>query len=255
MLTGDFPRLSAEAQTPDGQARARARAAVEQGLDIKDAHVRQYILSGRFPREDQAPMTATDKKAILEADEAVLSNRAVIDALTQAEALNTQTNSGWGASVRATLGNNLPDIMVPDAVSSPKSSEATANFENLVLGQALRQLKSIFGAAPTEGERKILIDLQASVNKPPAVRAEILARAKVLANARLQFNEQRAAQLRGGTYYKPGGSQPALPRRALVAGNRAQAGAGQTGAPRQRYHNPETGQVIEWNGSAWQEVK
>ena len=255
VLTGDFPRLSAEAQTPDGQARARARAAVEQGLDIKDAHVRQYILSGRFPREDQAPMTATDKKAILEADEAVLTNRTVIDALTQAEALNTQTNSGWGASVRATLGNNLPDVMVPDALSSPKSSEATANFENLVLGQALGQLKSIFGAAPTEGERKILVELQASVNKPPAVRAEILVRAKVLANARLQFNEQRAAQLRSGTYYKPGGSQPGAAGGGGGQPGAGQSGAGQAGAPRQRFHNPQTGQVIEWDGSAWQEVK
>ena len=243
VLTGDFPRLSAEAQTPDGQARARAKAAVEQGLDIKDPHVRQFILSGKFPREDQAPLTATDKKAILEGDEAVLTNRAVIDALTAAEGLNKQANSGWGASARATLGNNLPDIMVPDVISSPKSSEATANFENLVLGQALSQLKATFGAAPTEGERKILIDLQASVNKPPQVRAEILARAKALANARLQFNEQRAAQLRNNTYYKPGGSgQPG-------------AGGGAGGTPRQRFHNPETGQVIEWDGKAWQEVK
>jgi hypothetical protein len=120
-----------------------------------------------------------------------------------------------------------------------------------VLGQALTQLKSIFGAAPTEGERKILIDLQASVNKPPAVRAEILARAKMLANARLQFNEQRAAQLRGGTYYKPGGTGQS----AGAGAGTGQSGAGQTGAPRQRYHNPETGQVIEWNGTQWVEVK
>jgi hypothetical protein len=86
------------------------------------------------------------------------------------------------------------------------------------------------------------------VNKPPAVRAEILARAKVLANARLQFNEQRAAQLRGGTYYKPGGSAQGGPSGPANAG-------GQGGAPRQRFHNPETGQVIEWNGTQWVEVK
>ncbi len=200
-------------------------------------------------------MTATDKKAILEGDEAVLTNRAVIDALTAGRSPQQADKFRLGCELRATLGNNLPDIMVPDALSSPKSSEATANFENLVLGQALGQLKSIFGAAPTEGERKILVELQASVNKPPAVRAEILARAKVLANARLQFNEQRAAQLRGGTYYKPGGSQPGAAAGAGGGEGAGQSGAGQAGAPRQRFHNPETGQVIEWNGSGWQEVK
>lgn len=203
VLTGDFPRLANQQQQPEEQARARHRAAVEQGLDPSDPHVRQYILTGKFPREDQAPLTATDKKAILEADEAVLTNRGVITALDEALKLNDQVNTGFMASRRATLGNYLPDWLVPDEVSSPESSKATANFENLVLGQALQQLKSTFGAAPTEGERKILVDLQSSVNQPPEVRKEILDRARRLAQARLEFNEQRARDMRGQTYFKP----------------------------------------------------
>lgn len=188
--------------TPEG----RARMAAQYGLKPDDLAYRQYVLTGKMPREDQQSLTATDKKAILEADDAVNINNAVITALDQAETLNPRANSGFAAGTRAWLGNNLPDVMVPDELSSPDSSAATVNFENLVLGQALSQLKATFGAAPTEGERKILVDLQASAEKPPHVRAEILARAKAAAQKRLDFARQQAANLRGGSYYKPGGA-------------------------------------------------
>lgn len=198
--------------TIDQQVEQRRAAAAKLGLDPSNPAYNSFVLTGKMPREDQAPLTATDKKAILDADEAVLQNEAAIKALSEAKKLSPQANSGYFASARATLGNNLPDIMVPDRVSSPESSAATANYENLVLGQALSSLKSIFGAAPTEGERKILIDLQASVGKPDNVRQDILARAQALAEKRLEFNKQRAGELRGGTFYKPQGGQRAAPQ-------------------------------------------
>lgn len=187
----------------------RATAAQAFGLDPKSDAGRAYILTGKLPREDQQALTATDKKAILEADESVGTNRAAIAAIDEAKKLNPQANSGWFANARAQIGANLPDALVPDFISSPKSSEATLNFDNAVVGQALSQLKSIFGGNPTEGERKILLDLQGSSSKPPAVRAEILDRARMMATNRLKLNEQRTQELRGGTYYKPGGGSAA----------------------------------------------
>lgn len=162
----------------------------------------EYMQSKRVPQS----LTATDKQAIIEADEKVAANRDAITALEQAQQLSPQANSGWGARMRATLGKNLPDLLVPDVMSSPQSSEATADYDNLVVGQALSQMKSIFGAAPTEGERKILLDLQASVNEPVEVRKRILDRAIKMAKVRRGFAEQQAEGLRGGGYYKPGGA-------------------------------------------------
>ena len=78
-------------------------------------------------------------------------------------------------------------------------------FNNLVQQGALSQLKTIFGGNPTEGERAILLELQASSSKPPPIRKKILERAKALANTRLALNQQRADQLRGGDFYKPQG--------------------------------------------------
>lgn len=164
-----------------------------------------FIATGKMPREDQQPLTAGDKKAILEADSNVMSTQNVLTLLKEAEELNPKTNTGWTAGIRASIGNNLPDWLVPDAISSKESSKATTNFENLTVGQALSQLKSTFGAAPTEGERKILMDLQGSVNQPVEVRKDILRRAKMMAEKRLSEQQGIADGLRGGTFYKQGG--------------------------------------------------
>ncbi len=196
-------------QRGDGSFNQRAAAASAFGLDPNSDAGRSYILTGKLPREDQQALTATDKKAILEADENVGTNRAAIQAIDEAKRYNNDANAGWLANTRAQVGANLPDWLVPDFVSSPKSAEATLNFDNAVVGQALTQLKAIFGGNPTEGERKILLDLQGSSGKPAAVRAEILDRARRLADARLKLNEQRSTELRGGSYYKPGGGSAA----------------------------------------------
>lgn len=200
------PPKSADDNKIYGDVNARISAAEQFGLTKDSPAYQSYVLTGKMPREDQAPLTATDKKAILEADEMVMVNEGAISALDQAMNLSDSANAGWGAGARAAVGNNLPDLMVPDFVSSPESSAATTNFDNAVIGQALTQLKAIFGGAPTEGERKILLDLQGASSMPKEVRKEILNRAKTLAEKRLEFNRQRAASLRGGDFYKPQGA-------------------------------------------------
>ena len=181
----------------------REAQALKLGIKPDDPRYQSFVLTGKMPREDAQVLTAVDKKAILEADDMVAVNESAITALKQAKDLSGKSNAGWLSGTRATIGNNLPDWMVPDAVSSPESSEATQNFDNAVVGQALTQLKAIFGGAPTEGERKILLDLQGSSNLQPGVRDKILERAIEMAERRLEFNRERAESLRGNTYYKP----------------------------------------------------
>ncbi|WP_037460661.1 phage tail tip lysozyme [Sinorhizobium fredii] len=182
---------------------ARKAAAAELGLSPDDPRYESFVLTGKFPREDSQSLTATDKKAILEADEMVAANQSALDALSQAEGLSDKANSGWFAGARASIGNNLPDWMVPDIVSSPESSQATTDMDNAIIGQAITQLKTIFGGNPTEGERNILLELQGSSTMPREVRKQVFSRARALAEKRLQFNQDRAADLRGGNYYKP----------------------------------------------------
>jgi hypothetical protein len=199
---------------PKSDYQQRVEIAASQGMQPGTPEYNNFVLYGKPLREDQQPLTSTDKKAILEADEMVSGNQAAIDALERAKKISPNANEGWTAASRAWLGNNLPDFLVPDGVSSPDSSLATVELDNAVVSQALAQLKTIFGGAPTEGERKILLDLQGSSSLPDAARQKIFDAAIEAAKRRLAFNKQRADEMRGGTYYKPGSTTAPAPNAA-----------------------------------------
>jgi hypothetical protein len=157
-----------------------------------------------------SPMSATDKKAIIEADEAVSMNESAIQGLREASDLSKKS---FGDPIRSRLAP-------VGALFGHETSTNTVNLQNLTTAQALAQLKAIFGAAPTEGERKILLDIQGSATQPDSVRQEIYRRAREAAERRLTFARQQADQLRGGTYFRPGQGpgQPPLQPRAAAPG-------------------------------------
>lgn len=195
---------------------ARETGAARLGLKPGSAAYQSYVLTGKMPREDQQPLTASDKKAILEADDAVVSAETAIGNLKAAKDLSAKAYAGPLASERG---------WAMSAVGG-EAGLATRELDNLVTTNALGQLKAIFGAAPTEGERKILLDIQGSSNLPHILRVKIYDRANQLAERRLEINRDRAADLRNQVYYKPGsgpqgdGSAPsrsASPSRALPA--------------------------------------
>lgn len=142
----------------------------------------------------------TIAKEIFEADEGVMAGQNVISALDQAIALN---QTAWDGPV-ADLGTQV------GALFGDASSVDTQQLKNLVTAQALDQLKATFGAMPTEGERKILLEIQGSVNQPREVRDRIFKRAREAAERRIKFNQEKAAGLRSGEYFDPGfGADPA----------------------------------------------
>lgn len=195
ILTGKLPEADTSFQSSIEQ---RKQAAVANGLDPSSPGYQSFVLTGKLPREDAQPLTAGDKEAIRTADDAIVSNRAAIDSLNRAKQLSKQAFAGPGAATRGYVASFLNDTS-----DLGKGGIATENLTNEVMSNALGQLKSIFGGNPTEGERKILLDLQGSVSKPDNVRQAIFDRAVGLAQKRLEFNQQRADALRGNTYYKP----------------------------------------------------
>lgn len=141
-------------------------------------------------------LSATAQKELFEADDTVQSSQAVISLLDQAAKLNGTAYSGYGAVERAKVRSNLP--------GESEQANATIDLNNIITGQALESLKAIFGGMPTEGERAILMDMQASVDKTPKQRATIIARAKSAAERRLKFNAEKAKALRSGAYMTEG---------------------------------------------------
>lgn len=173
---------------PYSERKAQAEAA---GLQPTNPAYQSFVLTGKMPREDAQSLTATDKKAILEADEMVSNAEGTLPLIKRALELNSKAYDGAGAGARGWLAGNV----------GIDSGEATMELNNVVTAQALGQLKAIFGGAPTEGERKILLDVEGSVNLPANVREGIYKRAEAAVERRLKLYKDRADSLRGGTFY------------------------------------------------------
>lgn len=139
----------------------------------------------------QGPMSSTLQKELIESDDVVQSSKNVVDILTQAKKLNETAYSGFGAGVRAKVMSNI---------YGTEAADATVDLDNMMTGQALESLKTIFGGMPTEGERKVLLDMQATSDKTPEQRGAIIDRAITLAKVRQKFNAKRASDIRSGKY-------------------------------------------------------
>jgi hypothetical protein len=148
-------------------------------------------------RLKEREFTPDERKAILESDDSVASAGLAQGALSNALDLNRKAFSGPTAGVMTQLDRVLPGDM---------GGRATTNYEQLIKTQVLDSLKSSFGAMPTEGERKYLEEVQASVNKTPDEREDILKRGIELAEQRKTREAARAKAMRGGSYYKEGAS-------------------------------------------------
>lgn len=147
----------------------------------------------------RAPMDPTTKKELFEAEDAAKAGDYVLSALDEAISLNDKAYDGPTADLRG------------DATSiwGDEAGVATARMKNVTTELALSQLKTIFGSMPTEGERKILLELQGSVNQARPVRAAILKRAREMAERRIADNKAKADALRSGGYFEEGYGQPA----------------------------------------------
>jgi hypothetical protein len=168
-------------------------------------------------------LSPTEKKEIFDADDTVAAGQEAVRSLQGALQLNDKAWGFMGAGVVSDVGTLLPESV------RPKGVDATQELDNLVMGSAVPQLKAIFGGNPTEGERKVLMELAGSSSKNPSVRKGIYERAMAAAARRMQLNAQRAQELRGGTYFTPQGGQTPVEAPAQ--------------APAVRKYNPATGKI------------
>jgi len=152
-----------------------------------------------------AQLGNVDDKAVLEADKAVEAGSNAVTSLAKALDLNKKALSG---PLAGKLGYGAS--LVPDYFSNVKAAGvATEELSNTVTNQALENLRATFGGNPTEGERKILLDVQGAVNQAPEVREKIYQNALEAAQKRVTFNKQNAEQMRSGRYLLPEGQRNA----------------------------------------------
>jgi len=197
---------------------------------IVDGRTRQVIGAG--PKATDAGkvgaggvrLSPTAQKEVFEADDAVAGGTQAIENLQKASAINKNAWGFWGAGAASKVGT-----LLPEGARKNLGVDVTRDFDNLIQGSALPQLKQIFAGNPTEGERKILLELAGSSNESPEVREKILERAITAAQRRVKLHSDRGQQLRGGTYFTPQGG--------------GQAPAPSAPAPTVRKYNPATGKI------------
>jgi hypothetical protein len=173
------------------ERRAQAAAA---GLKEDDPGFQSFLLTGKMPREDQQPLTATDKKAIIEADDDRLKAAEAASTARTALGLNDKTYFGPTAHIRGRIM----------AFFGNENGVNTSQFRDLVGQLTLESLKPTFGGNPTEGERTALMDLQASVSKTPEERKRAMSKVLGMLERREQLARAQSEGIRDKTYYKPG---------------------------------------------------
>lgn len=141
-----------------------------------------------------------DDKAVLEADKAVEAGANAVTSLRKALDLNRKAFSGPFAGKIGYGASFLPGSVGDAGV-------ATEELSNTVTNQALENLRATFGGNPTEGERKILLDVQGAVSQAPEVREKIYQNAVEAAQRRIEFNKRNSEQMRSGTYLLPEGQR------------------------------------------------
>lgn len=133
-----------------------------------------------------------------------------LDLKSETENVITAADSGLEMLSRAyklnpnTFDTSLPDTLQRKALEAAGSKDPkllrTRELENILGQQAITQLKTAFGGNPTEGERKILLDLQGLGAKSIEERSAILRNAYASLKSRREREQRRLNEITSGRY-------------------------------------------------------
>jgi hypothetical protein len=193
-LTYIAPEAKAERDADKPQSPA-GKLAKDEGLvpgtPEYQARVKQLAGEGKGMN-----LSATEQKELFEAEDVVNASKSVILNLTKAKEISPKAYEGFAAGARRTVARNIPGVGGSEGVTS------TTDLESLVGQNSLDQLKTIFGGNPTEGERKILLDLQGSISMSDKERQAIYDRAIKAAARRLKTSQSKMENIKKGSYGK-----------------------------------------------------
>jgi hypothetical protein len=188
-----------------------ARKATALGLKPTDTQVQ----ASAFKPEGR--MGATEMKMINEAEDSAVNLRSTIKMLERARELNPMIMTGPMASVRSQIGK-LPasaDQYIPSlgGITDPKAARATIEWEQMARPEAVAMMSTTLKGATTDREMGEFIHMFADPSIPVDIRERKLSAMLDKANAKLQLENARMQDIRGGTYFKtPAAKTYALPR-------------------------------------------
>jgi hypothetical protein len=139
-------------------------------------------------------LSSTQEKELFEQEDVLNSSKSALLNLDKALALSPKAYEGGAAELRMGIGTYIP------GVKSSEAQVASSEFNSIMGEQMLSQLKAIFGGNPTEGERKVLAQLQGSLGMSHAARAPIIRNAMAAVRRRLKAAEDRIKGIKSGAY-------------------------------------------------------
>lgn len=163
-------------------------------------------------------LSATEQKEVFDLQDKADATAGAIAALQSAKEILTRPGSesapapytGFGADAR-TAAARIP--VIGNIVADKGRAAATTEAKNLVTEQALGSMKAIFGGNPTEGERQILLQLQALPTYTPEEQSAIIDNAIQAATRRQSQFGTRMKQLETGDYFtQPNLGNPEAPQ-------------------------------------------
>lgn len=172
------------------------------GLSVQQANLALNQQKFGFQKEKESKLTAAEVKMKSEAEDNLSNMDQALKDLSQAYKLNPNT-----------FDSSLVDVAQQKLLEAVGSKDpkvlATRTQSNLLSKQGLAKLKASFGGNPTEGERKILLDLEGIGAKTKEERAAIMRNAYSALKAKRERENKRLNEINQGLYREttpaPGG--------------------------------------------------
>jgi hypothetical protein len=156
-----------------------------------------------FAPNKASRMTVSEKNEIFKAENELPNIRATESMLREAAKLNPDTLTGYTAGIRASIGSKLPGGVVPDGYE--KSAKATNEWQKLMGMEAIKTMANTLKGATTDFELNEFVKLLADPSTPIETRGRIIERMQQLAIVKRKMIRERVNELRGGTFFRPGG--------------------------------------------------
>jgi hypothetical protein len=157
-------------------------------------------IQGRIDALTKGSLSPIEQKELFEATDRYQAGDFAMGALRDALDYNANAYDGAEADLQLWINRN--------AGWNDKGVQATTMFRSIMTGQALEALRATFGANPTEGERKILLEVQSSLNMSRGERKALIERAIAIAEQRKAKEANRVQNIQTGAYRAGGDALP-----------------------------------------------
>lgn len=185
--------------------RERAQQDVENAQELTQLRVQSADLARQINERRDRELRPEEVRMRRETEDSISGARQSLADIQEAYRLNENSFAGGllDRGRRALLeaaGSDAPIVV------------NTRRLENLLGQQGLEKLKATFGGQPTEGERKILLELEGIGSKSIEERKQIIQRAYTVLRQRIAREERRLDDIVSGRYRErsqttPGGGE------------------------------------------------